>query len=74
MSYEFYKVVHLMCLILVVSCLGIGFFSGTPRKWARMLGMGSSLFLFIAGFGLLAKGNFSPWPLWVKIKIVIFAK
>lgn len=71
MSFEIYKAIHIISLIVVTACLGIGYFA--PRKWAKMLGMTASLLLMIAGMGLLAKAYAGQnWPTWVIIKIFIW--
>lgn len=73
MSYEFYKLLHLVCLVLVVSCLGISYFCKPPLKWARLLGMTASFLLMVAGMGLLVKAyGGQPWPLWVQVKLGIW--
>ncbi len=74
MSYEFYKVIHLVSLILVASCLGISFFAQSQSKWPRIVGMTASFLLLVGGMGLLAKfqSHTLPWPLWVKIKLALW--
>ena len=72
-SYEYYKILHLLFLIVVTACLGIGYFCNPPKKWARNLGMTASFLLMVAGMGLLARlypGQ--PWPVWAKIKLGIW--
>ena len=71
MSYEFYKIIHLVSLVLVAACLGVSYFSETPKKWARILGMSSSLLLLVAGMGMLARKGFG-WPMWINLKLVIW--
>lgn len=63
MSYEFYKVIHILCLITIGSCVGMGFFVRPPMKWSKILGGLMSLFLLVSGMGLLARigGKFEPW-------------
>ncbi|MBT7609626.1 MAG: hypothetical protein HN576_07710 [Bacteriovoracaceae bacterium] len=71
MTYEFYKVLHIVSLICMTGCLGINFFSGTPRKWARIGSMIASFLLMVAGMGLLAKTKLG-WPTWVIAKMAIW--
>jgi uncharacterized membrane protein SirB2 len=74
-SYEVYKFIHFFCLILIVLCLAANTLLPKPVKWARMTGMIASLFLFVAGMGLLARTGQShgePWPIWVKLKVSIW--
>jgi len=65
MSYEFYKVLHLLCIFALVCTLGglavlalVGDPKGTHRKVRKtlMIVHGVALFLiFVAGFGLMAR-------------------
>lgn len=82
MSYEFYKALHLMGLVLAV--LGIGgivfaTLSGTQLKtWVRVTAFsahGLGLFLvLLGGFGMLARlGLAREMPVWVYYKLAIWA-
>ena len=73
MSLESYKLIHFISLILVTSSLGVSYFCKPPEKWSKYLGIIASLFLMIAGMGLLAR--IMPglsWPIWIKIKLGIW--
>jgi uncharacterized membrane protein SirB2 len=71
MSYEVYKIMHLVSLVFLVACVGINFFSQTPPRWARIGGMAASFVLLVAGMGLLARMKLG-WPSWVIGKMVIW--
>jgi len=74
-NYEFYKVLHLICLVSVVALIAINTALEKPQKWVKISAMTASFFLFVAGMGLLARAGFphgEPWPVWVKIKIVLW--
>lgn len=81
MSYEFYKLIHLIGLFLVISglvgLLTIKMSSGKLEGQARKLvfishGVGL-VFILVSGFGLLARLQMTqPMPNWVYIKIVIW--
>ncbi len=71
MSYEIYKVIHLLSLLFVIFCLSVNYFSNTAQKWARIGGMVASLLLMVAGMGLLARTG-AGWPAWVISKFVIW--
>ena len=72
-SYEVYKVIHILSLVVVAACMGVGFFVNPPKKWARILGMTASFLLLVGGMGLLARAYpGEPWPTWVKAKIGIW--
>lgn len=81
MSYEFYKIVHILGIALVVLSLG-GIFmhvmnggtkaSNTFRKGAIVShGIGLVL-LLVAGFGMLAKLRLDVGAVWVIGKIIIW--
>lgn len=79
--YEFYKVLHLIGLIMVFFGFGGILIAGYARvelvKSARMMGMIAHgvglLIMFVSGFGLAARmGMMSGLPGWVKTKIVIW--
>ena len=73
MSFEVYRLLHFVCLIVLTSCLGVSFFSKTPQKWAKILGMTASFILMVAGMGLIARTMAGqPWPMWVKMKLALW--
>jgi hypothetical protein len=81
-SYQFYKILHLVGIMLLF--LSLGGFSGlaaagghAPRGGLRrlsMIGHGLALlFLLVAGFGLLARlGLVSGMPAWAWLKLGIW--
>ena len=81
MSYEFYKVLHLLGLMLLFFSLGGYTLKGAPEgpgaKRAKILlavthGVGL-LFLLVAGFGLLAKLQLMKGiPVWAWCKLVVW--
>jgi hypothetical protein len=81
MSYEIYKVLHLLGLSLVVLSLG-GIIlhainggskqSNSFRKGAMITHGVGLLFLLVAGFGMLARMGIHSFPGWVMGKVVIW--
>ena len=76
MSYTFYKIFHLSFIFVLLLTLGAlwAFYSldakSKIRKYLLLFHGISILFIFIAGFGLIAKLKIpSPWPVWIYIKI-----
>ena len=78
MSYIFYKIFHLSFIFVLLLTLGSlwAFYSldvnrkNKIRKYLLLFHGISILFIFIAGFGLIAKLKIpSPWPAWIYIKI-----
>jgi uncharacterized membrane protein SirB2 len=84
MSYEFYVVVHVTGIILTFLALGGAAFhsiaGGTrdtnpSRKLVAMLHGVGLLFVFVAGFGLMARTGMAQsgsWPVWLILKLVIW--
>lgn len=87
MSYEFYKVLHLLAILLVFTSLGglamIAWQSrsgaatdearGARRTLAIINGI-AILVVFVAGFGLMARTGVATgaWPLWIYGKIGVW--
>ena len=72
MPYEFYKLLHVLSIFVMLISMTVLFFKDQNNKLHKMLSGIVSLLIFVAGMGLLARLNFShgePWPLWVKAKI-----
>lgn len=71
MPYEFYKVFHVASIFVFLSSASVLLLAKPAGKsWKIITGI-SSLFILVAGFGMLAKGHLGM-PLWVQIKIVIW--
>ncbi|WP_127713960.1 SirB2 family protein [Halobacteriovorax sp. HLS] len=74
MSYEVYKVLHVLAIIVTVAGLAIGYYSTQPKHIKIVSGI-SSFLILVAGMGLLARlGNShgDGFPAWVVAKIVIW--
>jgi hypothetical protein len=82
MSYQAYKVIHILGVLFVFASLGAlmlasreGVERGNGRKLAGMTHGIALLLVLVAGFGTLARlglGNPATWPLWVWIKLAIW--
>jgi hypothetical protein len=87
MSAEFYRIVHLFGIFLLMCSLGglaVGAWHGKGAqagkaeadsfaKRLRMLHGVALVVIIVAGFGLMAKlGLMKTWPLWIIGKIVIW--
>lgn len=82
MSYQFYKIMHLLGLMLLFFGFGGLLVSAYARvelkKAARIMGFVTHgvglLFILVSGFGMAARlGMMTGLPGWVKAKIVIWA-
>ena len=72
MSYEFYKVLHILCIVLVSGFAGAQFFAEKAPKYVKIISGVASLIILVSGMGLIAKIGLphgAPWPLWIKIKL-----
>jgi hypothetical protein len=77
MSYEFYRVLHIIGIVLLFASLGAlaaigGRTDGWLRRFAAIAHGVAVAVILIAGFGLLARlqmfGGFPPW-IWIKLGI-----
>jgi hypothetical protein len=82
MSYQAYKVIHILGVLFVFAALGAlmlasreGVERGGGRKLAGITHGIALLLVLVAGFGTLARlglGSPANWPLWVWIKLAIW--
>jgi len=75
-SYEFYKVIHLSSIFLfIVTLVALAHGPNEKLKSMKILQGITTLFIFVAGMGLLARigiKHAEPWPLWVMAKTIIW--
>ncbi|MCA9709469.1 MAG: hypothetical protein KDK70_26750 [Myxococcales bacterium] len=80
---EFYKVLHVLGILLLFATLGglavLGLRGGDDREVGSLrkqltIGHGvAMLMVFVAGFGMMARlGIMSGWPTWIYIKIALW--
>lgn len=73
-SYETYKLLHLITLFMIVSCLGVVIGEGrwiSSKKFKTITSV-ISLLVFVGGMGLIARIGFKhgePFPLWIWVKM-----
>ncbi|ATH08391.1 hypothetical protein BIY24_10655 [Halobacteriovorax marinus] len=73
-SYEVYKVIHLLCILLTVAGLAVGYYSTQPKHIKIISGI-TSLLILVSGMGLLARLGVSHgegFPGWVMVKMMIW--
>ena len=74
-SYEFYKMMHLLMIFLLVGSIGATFMAGANSKHVKILTGVSSFLIFVGGMGLMARLGVSHtegWPTWVYAKLAIW--
>ena len=72
MSYEVYKVLHVLCVVLFMGAIGAQFFSNSAPKSVKIISGITSFLILVGGMGLLARLGVSHgggWPIWVKVKL-----
>jgi uncharacterized membrane protein SirB2 len=78
MSYSFYHVLHIICLVAIVSGFTLVLKGDNKSKLPKIATGVSSLLLFISGMGLLAKTGtgFEPWVIaklciWMGLAVMV---
>lgn len=74
-SYEVYKILHLISIILFTGAIGAQFFTEMSTKSVKIVSGISSFFILVAGMGLLARlgvSHGSGWPAWAWLKLGIW--
>ena len=74
MSYETYKILHLLSLVFfVASCVDLLF--GRPQKYTKILNGVAALMILVSGMGLIIRIGYAhnePWPGWIHFKMAFW--
>ena len=75
MSYEVYKLIHLVSIFVFFGALGASVVGGRYGLHEKITTGVTSFLIFLGGMGLMARigvGHGASWPIWLKVKFVIW--
>lgn len=75
MSYEVYKVMHIVTLFLFFAGMGSIFLGGANSRVVKIMTGVSSLLILVGGMGLIARIGIKhgeAWPKWLLAKVAIW--
>lgn len=74
MSYEFYKIIHIICFAGVLVATSLLAYAPKKKIYSIVQGV-CALLIFVSGMGLMARIGISHgagWPAWIKVKMGLY--
>lgn len=72
MSYQVYKMMHIISIVIFFSLFAVAAYSGESTKKTKIL-TGLTLFLIlVGGMGLKKFAAPGEWPMWLNLKMLIW--
>ncbi|MEX0798749.1 MAG: hypothetical protein WD025_04865, partial [Bacteriovoracaceae bacterium] len=76
MSYQFYKIIHVVSIVLFFALYLSAAVKGKNMKKEVIFSGIALILILVSGFGLIARLGMphdAAWPLWIQLKLVIWA-
>lgn len=75
MSYQIYKMIHVVSIVLFFSGYAVAAVKKQNIKLEKILTGVALVLIFVSGMGLIARLGIphgAPWPMWIKLKLGIW--
>lgn len=75
MSYQVYKIIHIVGIVLFFSLYAVAAYRGQAKKSEKIITGVLLVIILVAGMGLVARLGIphgQPWPMWLKAKLGIW--
>ena len=76
MSYQIYKMIHVVSIVIYFAAFAVTVAKSENIKAQKIIKGVFGLLIFVSGMGLIARlglPHAAPWPLWIKLKLGIWA-
>ena len=72
MSYQFYKMVHIISIVVFFAMFAVAAYSGENSKKGKIVTGIMLFFIILGGMGLKKFAAPGEWPMWLNIKMAIW--
>lgn len=76
MSYQIYKMIHIVSIVIFFSAYAVAAAKQGSIKREKIITGIALVLILVSGMGLIARLGIphgAPWPIWIKIKLGIWA-